>query len=212
MGAKRPRESDDSTTPAAKKPRKGFRVGPGNLPDGPWKRKVDKIKKDLIHKAKVKKAYGKIKAAEQANPKSDTAEGGERGDEDLATSPQFRPERQAMLDDEEEGGAAAAAIPPAAPSSPTNDRPARHRKPKPRKFDYFAKAAAEGERKKAEAEARAREIQRRNEEREQKMAERQRFRKAMAKARTPGQDGKRRLGRESGLLLEKVKQMVADGK
>ena len=31
----------------------------------------------------------------------------------------------------------------------------------------------------------------------------------MAKARKPGRDGQRRLGRESGLLLEKVKKMVS---
>jgi hypothetical protein len=77
----------------SKKAKHGFRVGPENLPDGPWKRKgtyikpqsisprpranrhptVAKIKKDLIVKAKVKKEYAKIKAEYQkqaaANPK-----------------------------------------------------------------------------------------------------------------------------------------------
>ncbi|KAI5284581.1 hypothetical protein KEM52_002846, partial [Ascosphaera acerosa] len=31
---------------------KGFSVGPANLPDGTYRRKVTKIKEDLIHKAK----------------------------------------------------------------------------------------------------------------------------------------------------------------
>ncbi|PQE21405.1 hypothetical protein CJF30_00008274 [Rutstroemia sp. NJR-2017a BBW] len=56
---KRPREDSTTTTStsrAPKKPRPGFRVGPANLPDGTWKRKVDKIKATLIHKAKVKKS------------------------------------------------------------------------------------------------------------------------------------------------------------
>jgi hypothetical protein len=44
MAPKRAREKTDDTTAAssgreAKKPRKGFRVGPENLPDGPWRRK-----------------------------------------------------------------------------------------------------------------------------------------------------------------------------
>lgn len=38
MAPKRPIEAEknDTETP---KPRKGFRVGPDNLPDGPWRRK-----------------------------------------------------------------------------------------------------------------------------------------------------------------------------
>lgn len=36
--SKRPVE-DNASGPAVKKHRKGFRVGPDNLPDGPWRRK-----------------------------------------------------------------------------------------------------------------------------------------------------------------------------
>ena len=43
------------------------------------------------------------------------------------------------------------------------------------------------------------------------MEERERFRRAMAKARTGGPNGQRKLGRESKVLLEKVKRMVGDG-
>ncbi|KAI1470977.1 uncharacterized protein F4812DRAFT_456989 [Daldinia caldariorum] len=213
MAPKRPLESDATTTPAAKKHRKGFRVGPANLPDGPWRRKV-------------KKAYKKIKAAEQASSKPNTTlvtedenskanensnpDAGADADADADAdttppAPQLHPERQAMLDGDEEQ---------AEPSSrpPSGDQPPRRRKQKARKPGYFDKAVADADRKKAEAEARAQEIARRNAERERKIAEREKFRKAMAKARTPGRDGKRKLGRESGLLLEKVKKMVEDAK
>ncbi|KAI0172258.1 hypothetical protein GGR52DRAFT_461242 [Hypoxylon sp. FL1284] len=200
MAPKRPLEADSTATPAAKKLRKGFRVGPANLPDGPWKRKVDRIKKDLIHKAKVKKAYQKIKAAEQKSSKPDAAD-----DVDEAPpSPTIHPERQAMLDEDEEE-------PEPSPPPPTERQP-RQRKQKQRKPGYFDKDTAEAERKKAEAEARAKEIEERNAERDRKIAERERFRKALAKARTPGRDGQRKLGRESGLLLEKVKKLVGDAK
>ncbi|KUI55008.1 hypothetical protein VP1G_02440 [Cytospora mali] len=70
MGSKRPHDEVDAEAPASasastpdtKKPRKGFRVGPDNLPDGAWRRKNTKIKHDLIHKAKIKKEYAKVKA------------------------------------------------------------------------------------------------------------------------------------------------------
>ncbi|KAI0012976.1 hypothetical protein F4779DRAFT_566444 [Xylariaceae sp. FL0662B] len=206
MAPKRPLESDSAAGPAAKKHRKGFRVGPQNLPDGPWKRKVDRIKKDLIHKAKVKKAYNKIKAAELAASKPASAtEGNEENVNATVPSPKLHPARQAMLDQDEEPE-------PSSPPPPSSDRPPRPRKQRQRKPGYFDKAVADAERKKAEAEARAQEITRRNEERNRKIAERERFRRAMVKARAPGRDGKRRLGRESGLLLEKVKKMVGEGK
>lgn len=38
MGQEKQRKPRAPAAPDAKK-RKGFRVGPGNLPDGPWKRK-----------------------------------------------------------------------------------------------------------------------------------------------------------------------------
>lgn len=49
--------------PSAKKQKGGFSVGPANLPDGTYKRKVDKIKNTLIHNAKVKKKHFKVVAA-----------------------------------------------------------------------------------------------------------------------------------------------------
>jgi hypothetical protein len=46
-------------------------------------------------------------------------------------------------------------------------------------------------------------------EREHRTAERERFRKAMAKARTGGRNGQRKLGRESGVLLEKIQRSMS---
>lgn len=47
-----------------------------------------------------------------------------------------------------------------------------------------------------------------NKERQEKIEERDRFRKAMAKARTGGKNGQRKLGRESKVLLERVQKLV----
>lgn len=63
--------------------------------------------------------------------------------------------------------------------------------------------------KKEEAEARRKEREEAEKERHRKRAERERMRKAMAKARG-GPDGKRKLGRESTVLLEKVKRLVGN--
>ncbi|KAK4454410.1 hypothetical protein QBC34DRAFT_158769 [Podospora aff. communis PSN243] len=207
-----------------KKPRTGFRVGPANLPDGAWKRKVTKIKKNLIVKAKVKKQYAKLKAeralqnpapslpipADELDPtipKPSTSHDDPKDSEDDddkptdPTPPAIHPARQAMLD---------------APSQPEPEpekhqpRERRERKPRPQKPDYFAKQIAAAEAAKAEAEARAAEIARRKAEREKAIADRELYRKRMAKAKTPGRDGKRKLGRESGLLLDKVKRIVGE--
>lgn len=80
----------------------------------------------------------------------------------------------------------------------------RHRKP-----NYYEKELALAEKKKKAAEERAAEIARREAEKQKRIAERERYRKQMAKARQPGaRDGKIKLGRQSGLLLDKVKRIV----
>ncbi|ORY62941.1 uncharacterized protein BCR38DRAFT_217972 [Pseudomassariella vexata] len=205
MAPKRPLEGETNpgSAPVVKKAR-GFKVGPDNLPDGPWRRKVVKVKKNLIEKAKLKKSYAKIKASEQSSaPKEPSAE--EAG----APEPAIHPERQAMLEEEPE--------PEAAPSQrgdkPASDRERRPRRPRqPRKPGYFDKALEEGERVKAEAEARENEFQRRLAERNYRAADRERFQRELKKARTPGRDGQRKLGREGGLMLEKIKRMQQQGK
>ncbi|KAI0193443.1 hypothetical protein F4808DRAFT_464792 [Astrocystis sublimbata] len=250
---KRPVEADDASAsgPAAKKHRKGFRVGPANLPDGAWKRKVDRIKSDLIHKAKVKQAYKKIKTdsttskpaptspdldaanvtivntdarGDSSSDRDEEAQDGEGGDDDDTQaeadqpSPQLHPQRQAMLDGDDSRN------PPRTRNSRASDdgedkdddnnspsenqnqgREQRHHQQR-RKFGYFDKALSTGEQKKAAAAERQAERERREAEHQRKIAERERFRRGMAKARKPGRDGQRRLGRESGLLLEKIKK------
>lgn len=186
---------------------------------------MTKIKNELIQKAKIKKAYSKIKAAEQASsapaPLNDAQPGPEaeaeaEADAEAAAASevpevQIHPERQAMLEEDEP-----AAEEPAAPSRSVNaDRPRRPRDPKKqrgsRKPGYYDKALAEAEHNKAEQDEREKEMRRRAEERNRKVEERERFRRAVVKAKKPGRDGQRRLGRESGLLLEKVKRMVNNG-
>lgn len=86
----------------------------------------------------------------------------------------------------------------------------RQRKRKPKAIP-FKKEHEEGQRRKAEAEARKKAREEAENERQRKTEERERFRRAMAKARTGGPNGQRKLGRESKVLLEKVKRMVGEG-
>ncbi|KAF4992454.1 hypothetical protein FDECE_13718 [Fusarium decemcellulare] len=213
MAAKRQNEAEDASL-EAKKPKHGFRVGPENLPDGPWRRKVTKVKKELIHKAKVKKAYAKIKAREQqaaeeaagakkSEPVQDEKPVGETendavdGQESEDESEKMHPTRHLMLADEAKAQVNAV-------GEPTSDG---HRR-RTRRPGYYDKQLKKASEQRVEAEERQREFQRRREEREQKIAERERFKKAMAKTRD--RSGKKKLGRESALLLDKVKKLVAE--
>jgi hypothetical protein len=157
---------------------------------------VIRIKKDLIHKAKVKKSYAKIKAREPVVEKPTFPE-----EPAVEPSQELHPERQAMLDAPREP------TPPPQQQSQFNQRP-RERRPK--RPAYFEKEQAFAEQQKAEAAARRAEFERRDKERKEKIEERERFRRAMAKARTGGKNGQRKLGKESSVLLERVKRMVGE--
>ncbi|KUI68599.1 hypothetical protein VM1G_04537 [Cytospora mali] len=281
MGSKRPHDEVDAEAPASasasasapdtKKPRKGFRVGPENLPDGAWRRKNTKIKQDLIHKAKIKKEYAKVKAEvakqnekkqqpttkpedeENKTDNGDDAAAAAAGEGQLQAHPDrkkpvvdvaedrahMNPERQALLNGEkaprrpktaapaveaeqqQQAEQSAVAVAVAAPKgmdmNDIKDPDAREKNPQRekrtnRRPDYYDKALKEGSKKKAEAEARAAEFKRREEERGRRVADRERMRKAMLKAKgftTHGRNaGKQKLGRESFVLLDKVKRMV----
>ncbi|KAG9259210.1 uncharacterized protein F5Z01DRAFT_30110 [Emericellopsis atlantica] len=203
MAPKRPLD-DAKSSQEPKKPKKGFRVGPDNLPDGPWRRKVTKIKQDLIHKAKVKKQYAKVKAEEDKKEKEQEQQHDEVHEEkahnDEDASEALHPTRQLMLKDEEV--AQKNAIANGEPVDADGHRRCTRRP------GYYDKQLAKAEEHKAEIEARKAEAARRRAEREQKIAERERYKRAMAKTR--GKDGKKKLGRESGLLLEKVKKMMGE--
>ncbi|KAJ4421585.1 hypothetical protein N0V85_000112 [Neurospora sp. IMI 360204] len=265
MAPKRARDEDPATgAPDKKKAKHGFRVGPENLPDGAWKRKVTKIKKELITKAKVKKQYAKIKAQKEAEAAAapgvpvgpvldahvteednDNNKNDDEGQGDVDAPAPIHPSRQILL---EKGAAAKAARaeqqqtaneesshadangeepaepttttpptttiqkdddevyipPPMDPNMHPSRLPKRHRKP-----NYYEKELALAEKKKKQVEERAAEIARREEEKRQRIAEREKYRKQMAKARQPGaRDGKMKLGRQGNLLLDKVKRIV----
>jgi len=186
---KRDREDAESSAAPAKKVRKGFSVGPENLPDGQHKRKAQQIKRNLIEKAKLKKEYAKVKAAHEAETPS-------AADPEASTVSEPHPDRQIMIDQ--------------GPRDENEEREEanferRRRKPKVVPFQREQRRADQA---KAEAEARRKAIEQANNERQQKLEEREKFRRAMAKAKTPGRDGKRKLGRESTVLLEKVRKIV----
>ena len=112
---------------------------------------------------------------------------------------ELHPERQAMLETQ------------AAMESEKLQQPAREhnhasRRSKPRPFEWESRLA---EQKREEARARQLVFEASNKERQEKAEERERFRRSMNKARKPDKNGQRKLGRESKLLLEKVKKMVA---
>ncbi|KAL2200590.1 hypothetical protein P885DRAFT_74422 [Corynascus similis CBS 632.67] len=250
MPGKRERDEDVSlesgvhaATNDTRKPKKakhGFRVGPENLPDGAWRRKVTKIKKDLITKAKVKKQYAKIKAQHQQQatafpiPEQTTTQSADQiaahtnqeKDGEFKSEPgppQIHPERQAMLD-----SSTSSRIPATASKDdhkdnhkeegeePSPSQSAAGPQKRPRKQhhrpDYYTKELAAAERAKKKAEERRAEMARREEERRRRIAERERYRRAMAKAKTPGRDGKVKIGRESKLLLERVQKVMGESK
>ena len=84
----------------------------------------------------------------------------------------------------------------------------RRRPPRP-KPTPFKKEAQLAQQRKEERERRQMEIEEANRQRQAKIEERDRFCKVMAKARSGGKDGKRKLGLESKVLLEKVQRLMA---
>ncbi|KAH7128231.1 hypothetical protein B0J11DRAFT_265052 [Dendryphion nanum] len=210
MSSKRPREGD-STAPV-KKQRKGFSVGPANLPDGTYKRKVQKIKKDLIHKAKLKKEYAKLKAREptvsykSVYDQEDDREGAPEETEQPVESTEHLPEPTTDPHPDRLRLLERPPTPePDATSGHARNQDRRQRRPRPQAYKREEELA---QKRKEEVEARQRAREEAEQQRRIKLAERDRFRKTMAKARGKGPDGKRKLGKESTVLLEKVKRLT----
>jgi phage-related minor tail protein len=163
----------------------------------------DKIKQDLIHKAKIKKEFAKIKARHDAEnpaptlPPTEDTQSPEDAQE--PASLELHPDRQARIDKD------------SASPEPEKVREPPRKKQRKQRIDPFGKEAQAAQRRKEEAEQRQREYEENQRHRQEAIEQRERMRKAMQKARTPGRDGKRKLGRESGSLLEKVKKLVAGG-
>ncbi|KAK5175565.1 uncharacterized protein LTR77_000704 [Saxophila tyrrhenica] len=209
--------------PDKKKRKRGFVVGPDNLPDGTYKRKADKIKRSLIERAQIKKEYAKLKRQgkipeereELPVPASAVLDRARKGldedgssDEDDKTEDDHaepttapHPERQTMIEKADD--------PPQEVAEPPVARKDKiQRKPKPAPFQ---REYDQAQQRKAEAEERRRAREEAERQRQSKLEERERFRRAMAKARSGGPNGQRKLGRESKVLLERVKRMVGDG-
>lgn len=164
---------------------------------------MQKIKKDLIHKAKLKKEYAKLKArddAEATTPRKSVydreREGSDDDDEPAEPAPEpsleRHPDRVRMLEE----------AAPELVDEPSTEQ--RKRRPRPQPFKKETELA---QKKKEEAEARQRLREEADKERTKKIAERERFRKTMAKARG-GPNGKRKLGRESTVLLAKAQRLM----
>lgn len=233
MAPKRPHE-DSSAPRSHKRPKKGFSVGPANLPDGTYRRKVQKIKADLIHKAKIKKEYAKVRARElEQQPQTSStryidAAATNNDDDDAAndastttatnnnaptsdvpntTHPaptDLHPSRAALLRSSPSPSPSASPAPPAPHLRPRTRKP--RAKPQP-----FTKEAGLAQQQRAEASARRAAHEEAARQRARKQEERERFRRAMAKARAGGRNGQRKLGRESAVLLERVRRMVGGG-
>lgn len=164
---------------------------------------VEKIKKSLIDKAKIKKQYAKLKAREDTEataPRKSVYER-EAENEDAIQEPaepapepslEPHPDRVAMLEEK------------SPEPQPTRYIDRRERRPRPQPFQKESEMARK---KREEAEARQKAREEADKEREKKVAERERFRKTMAKARG-GPNGKRKLGRESTVLLAKAQRLM----
>ena len=162
---------------------------------------VQKIKQDLIRKAKVKKSYSKLKEREAIHTKP-SIYSSFLPPEETSASLELHPERQAMLDE-----------PEPAPKEKQQDQQQQQQQPRwgkpPRpKPVPFRKEALLAQQRREEGERRRKEIEEGNRQRQENLDGRERFRKAMAKARSGGRDGQRKLGRESKVLLEKVQRML----
>lgn len=152
---------------------------------------AQKIKKDLIQKAKVKKAYAKIKAQSQdENPKPNLplvlSEPDEAAQSHSLSTPaatlELHPERQALLKEQPK-------------SRQHQDRSNSH------KTSSYHKELAFGAQRRAEFAANA----------EARLA-RDRERREMAKAKRPGRDGKAKLGRQGTALLTRIQRLTTEGK
>ncbi|CAF9919538.1 MAG: hypothetical protein GOMPHAMPRED_001846 [Gomphillus americanus] len=202
MAAKRSLQ-ESTEGQALKKARKGFRVGPQNLPDGTYKRKADKIRRKLVENAKIRKSYDRLKAREQNstatsnnNPENATEEQ-QQQQQQQPSSIARHPDRQALIDNKDQDEKDQEDV----PSRATGRRPRRHHKQ-----PLFQGDLKIAEARKKESDRRRKDMAAARLERDKRLAERERWRRTMANARG---DGKRRkLGKESTVLLEKVQRML----
>lgn len=159
---------------------------------------AQKIKQNLIRNAKIKKSYTKVKKLELSkNPEAFNSAYLTEVPE--PHSQELHPERQAMLNEPEV---------PVEQSSISKSKNGRRRQR--HKVIPFQKEVQLAQQRKEDADGRRKAIEQSQQQRQEKIEEREKFRKAMAKARVGGKNGQRKLGRESKVLLEKVKRVVSE--
>ncbi len=188
-----------------------FQVGPANLPDGTRKRKADRIKQALIDRAKIKQDFAKVKKRKLQQGQDDetpTRNIYEDAESDLlredisveATPAEPHPDRRALMNG------------PAPELEVTNEQGGCYGQRKERnkrlKQDPYAKQTSYAKEHREAVDRRRQEREEANRQREQKIREREMIQKMVREAKRPTMDGKRKLGRESEFLLEKVKRMV----
>ncbi|KAK6417378.1 hypothetical protein LTR95_017340 [Oleoguttula sp. CCFEE 5521] len=221
------RKSTDSSDVRPAKIRKGFQVGPANLPEGMHKRKTQQIKQSLIQRALIKKDYARLKKQGKipeidaipvpaslhldASPATEDTDFVGFPDHDSAAPSDPTPvisephsDRQTLIN-----ASASPEPPPSAPRPPRDPNRKRERRARPNPFQKERDAALQAQ-EAAEERRRVREEAER--ERAVRMEARERERRAMAKARSGGRNGQRKLGRESGVLLARVQRMVGEEK
>lgn len=161
---------------------------------------MQKVKQGLITNAKVKSSYAKVKKREKqeaaVHNHSATIDRGEAPPIEPATL-EPHPDRVAIIESTPSRDMQRMIDGPEAPSDQHSPRHRVRRRPEP-----FAREAFLADRRKQEADSRNRDIQ-------AARAERELSRRRMAKARETGRNGQRKLGRESKILLERVKKMMA---
>ncbi|KAF3903151.1 hypothetical protein ABW21_db0207264 [Orbilia brochopaga] len=91
--------------PSIRTNRKGFTVGPDNLPDGTYRRKVQKIKKTLVQRAKLRKGLDKIKRKEGLSNHATEDDRTNPVEDEAAARARMRMERAMQDDDEDNDGA-----------------------------------------------------------------------------------------------------------
>lgn len=161
------------------------------------------MKKDFykIQERKKKEQEAAAENGEVVEPVSvyDKIEGEEDVVEEEPTLDRH-PDRQAFID--------SAPIPQEEPKGAVAPFQRRLRNPR---MDPYKEEVAQAQQQREEAERREQERQESYLQWQARVKEREKMQKAMRKARVPGKDGKRRLGRESNVLLEKVKKLVEKG-
>lgn len=83
----------------------------------------------------------------------------------------------------------------------------KNKRRKPRPFDKEGKVA---QKRQADGEAKKQAFKESDKQRQLKSGEREKFRKVMAKARSGGRNGQRKLGLESKVLLQKAKRTMVE--